>query len=64
MMVGAIDVSLGFDPGGKTGKKFFWCICLSDSGQLRVSETGNPTNVEGALKHASYRIPLEARLIF
>ena len=52
-MVEPIDVILGFDPGGRTGDKFGWCICLSDLGQLRVYRTGRARNAEHALERVS-----------
>ena len=62
-MVGTVDVILGFEPGGKTGSKFGWCICQSDTGQLRVCKTGRATNAEDALKQVSSGLPPSARVI-
>lgn len=62
-MVGPMDVILGFDPGGKTGSKFGWCICQSDTGQLRVWKTGRSTNAKDALEKVSAELPPSARVI-
>lgn len=62
-MVGAIDVILGFDPGGKTGRKFGWCICRIGRGQLRVYKADRATNTEDALKQVSSELPRNARVI-
>ena len=62
-MVRPVDVILGFDPGGKTGSKFGWCICQSDPGHLQVCKTGRATNAEDALKQVSSELPPSARVI-
>ena len=62
-MVRPVDVILGFDPGGKTGRKFGWCICQSEPGHLRVCKAGRATNAEDALKQVSSKLPPGARVI-
>ena len=70
-MVGAIDVILGFDPGGKgkpsdqggDGKgKFGWSICRIDSGQLWVFDTGRAINAKCALEQVIRALPKNARV--
>ena len=58
-----IDVVLGFDPGGRTGRKFGWCICQSELGHLRIYQTGRATNAENALTEVSNALPPSARVL-
>ena len=71
MMVEAIEVILGFDPGGKgkpgdqggDGKgKFGWSICGFDFEQLRVLEAGRAINARCALEQVKRALPKDARV--
>ena len=62
-MVKPIDVVLGFDPGGRTGRKFGWCICQGELGHLRVYRAGRATNAEDALTEVSNALPPGARVL-